>query len=89
MWEIVYFVTNGSANAELDARVTPGINISSIGPVLDPSGAPYRILMPPEMYWRYEFQAFSVFLNNKLDKQVVGKFERAIQDEIEDSIKSK
>ena len=89
MWEIVYFVTNGSVANDLDGRTTPGINLTSLVPVLDPSGAPYRILTPPDPYWRYEREAYSVFLNNKIDKATEEDFENAIKDEAEYSIRSK
>ena len=89
MWEIVYFITNGSVADALDGRLTPGINLTALPPILDPSGTPYRILPPLAEYWRYEREAYSVFMNNKIDKAVQDDFESAIKDAAQDALMSK
>ena len=89
MWEIAYLITNGSVADALDGRLTPGINLTALPPILDPSGTPYRILPPPAEYWRYEREAYSVFLNNKIDKAVQDDFQNAIKVDTEEAIMSK
>lgn len=79
----MYFVTKGGSNTPLDAREIVGINVTALGAVQSPASIIYRTHIPSGIYWRYDTHAFSIFLNNKIDKETEVKFEQALVTEIE------
>ena len=87
VWELVYFATIGNTATPLDSRELQGINTAAMGLIQSPAGTPYDIMAydSDDMYWRYDTQAFSMYLDNKIDRDAQPKFERALKTQIENA----
>ena len=85
VWELVYFATIGNSATPLDSRELQGINTAAMGLIQSPAGTPYDIMAydSDDMYWRYDTEAFSMYLDNKIDRDAQPKFERALKTQIE------